>query len=158
MQDHAVHKYYTGLIFCLISPASKLFHLLSIFAYIMFLSTIISFSFGQFVFTVVEKLDKHYALCYKLNLEILVHHLPKQRTYYPLHPNISMHVLHTVLFTFPEVPTRRLFSGWSFSLFSRPQWVIQGCNRKEKLDVSHSKGSNGLIAKELEDEFRRLCH
>ena len=24
----------------------------------------------------------------------------------PLHPNISMHILHTVLYTFPEVLTR----------------------------------------------------
>ena len=26
----------------------------------------------------------------------------------PLHPNISMHILHTVLFTFTKVPTRRI--------------------------------------------------
>ena len=28
----------------------------------------------------------------------------------PLHPNISMHILHTVLFTFPMVLTKRIFS------------------------------------------------
>ena len=46
----------------------------------------------------------------------------------PLHPNISKHFLHTVLNTFPKVPTRRicwtiksLFSWWSFPLFSWPQ-------------------------------------
>ena len=26
----------------------------------------------------------------------------------PLHPNISMHILHTVLYTFPMVLTRRI--------------------------------------------------
>ena len=43
----------------------------------------------------------------------------------PLHPNISMHILHTVLYTFPKVLTRRIcltiksfFSWWSFLLFS----------------------------------------
>ena len=27
---------------------------------------------------------------------------------YPLHPNISMHILHTVLYTNPKVLTRRI--------------------------------------------------
>ena len=27
----------------------------------------------------------------------------------PLHPNISMHILHTVLYMFPEVLTRRIW-------------------------------------------------
>ena len=26
----------------------------------------------------------------------------------PLHPNISVHILHTVLYTFPKVLTRRI--------------------------------------------------
>ena len=67
----------------------------------------------------------------------------------PLHPNTSMHILHTVLHTFPEVLTRRIylkiksfFSWWSFSLFSWPQCVIQGWYCKENLDVSHSWGFN----------------
>ena len=41
--------------------------------------------------------------------------------------NISMHILHTVLYTFPKVLTRRITltiqsfcSRWSFSLFSWP--------------------------------------
>ena len=45
----------------------------------------------------------------------------------PLHPNISMNILHTVLCTFPKVLTRRIclpikrfFPWWSFSLFSWP--------------------------------------
>ena len=44
-----------------------------------------------------------------------------------LHPNISKHILHTVLYTFPKVLTRRIcltiksfFSWWSFPLFSWP--------------------------------------
>ena len=43
----------------------------------------------------------------------------------PLHPNISLQVLHTFLHTFPNVLTRRicltiksLFDWWSFPLFS----------------------------------------
>ena len=28
----------------------------------------------------------------------------------PFHPNISIHILHTVLYTFPQVLTRRIFS------------------------------------------------
>ena len=51
----------------------------------------------------------------------------KMKVRNPLHPNISMHILHTVLYTFPTVLTRRIcltiksFSGWqSFPLFSCP--------------------------------------
>ena len=45
----------------------------------------------------------------------------------PLHANISMHILHTIINTFPKVLTRRIclliksfFHWWSFPLFSRP--------------------------------------
>ena len=45
----------------------------------------------------------------------------------------KMHILHTVLCTFPKVVTRRIcqtiksFSScWLFPLFSGPYWVIQG--------------------------------
>ena len=45
----------------------------------------------------------------------------------PLHPNIRVHILHTVLYTFPDVVARRicltikrLFSWLSFPLFSWP--------------------------------------
>ena len=51
----------------------------------------------------------------------------KMKVRNPLHPNISMHILHTVLYIFPKVLTRRIcltiksFSGWqSFPLFSCP--------------------------------------
>ena len=49
------------------------------------------------------------------------------------HPNISMHILHTVLYTFPMVLTRRICltiktsSSWRYS--------------KGRSDVSHSQGS-----------------
>ena len=63
----------------------------------------------------------------------------------PLHSNISMHILHTVLYTFPKVLIRRTFwtiksfiSWWSFPLFSWPWCVIQGWHSREKLDISHS--------------------
>ena len=45
----------------------------------------------------------------------------------PLQPNISIHVPHTVLYTFPEVltericlPIKRFLPWWPFSLFSWP--------------------------------------
>ena len=45
----------------------------------------------------------------------------------PLHPNISLHILHTFLDTFPEVLTRRIclpiirfLPWWPFPLFSWP--------------------------------------
>ena len=50
----------------------------------------------------------------------------------PLHPNISIDSLHTVLYTFPKELTRRLsltiksfFSWWSFPVFSWPKFSIQ---------------------------------
>ena len=58
----------------------------------------------------------------------------------PLHPNIIMHILHTVLYTFPKVLTRRIcltikgfFGWWSFFLFSWPYCVIQRWHCKEKI-------------------------
>ena len=47
-----------------------------------------------------------------------------QNSFNPLHPNISMHILHTVLYIFPKVLTRRIcliiksFSSWRSFLFS----------------------------------------
>ena len=62
----------------------------------------------------------------------------------PLYPNIIMHILHTVLYTFLMVLTRRIylkikssFSWWSFSLISWPQCVIRGWYCKENLEASH---------------------
>ena len=56
----------------------------------------------------------------------------------PSHHNISMHCIHAVLWTFPEVLTRRIcltlrifFSWWSFPLVLRPYCVIQGWHCKE---------------------------
>ena len=61
----------------------------------------------------------------------------------PLHPNISMHILFTVLCTLPQLLTRRIcltiksfFSWWSFPLFSSPLRVIQGWYFKEGYDAS----------------------
>ena len=37
---------------------------------------------------------------------------------YHLHPNISMHILHTVLYTFPkELTIKSFFSSWLFPSF-----------------------------------------
>ena len=65
-----------------------------------------------------------------------------------LHPNIRVHILHTFLYTFLNVLTRRIwseiksyFSWLPFPLFSRPQCVIQEGYCKEKLDASHSQES-----------------
>ena len=61
-------------------------------------------------------------------------------------PNISMHILHTVLYTFPKRLTRRIcftikscFSWWSSLLFSWLSCLIQGWYCKEKLDASNSE-------------------
>ena len=63
----------------------------------------------------------------------------------PLHPKISLYILHTALYTFPKVLTERIclpiksfFCWWSFPLFSWPLCVIQGWYCREKLDASHS--------------------
>ena len=56
-----------------------------------------------------------------------------------------MHILLTVLCTFPEMLTRRIcltiksfFTWWSFPLFSWPYCLIQGWYCEENLDASHS--------------------
>ena len=63
----------------------------------------------------------------------------------PLHPKVSMHILHTVLFTFPKVLTRRISSTIkSLTLmitsffFSWPYCVIPGWYCRRKLDACHS--------------------
>ena len=62
----------------------------------------------------------------------------------PLHPNISIHILHNVSYVFPKELSRRIcftiksfLSYWSYPLFSRPSCAIQGWYCKEKLDASH---------------------
>ena len=62
-----------------------------------------------------------------------------------LHPNISLHILHTALCTFPKVLPRRIsliikssFSWWSFPLFSWLWCLIQGWYCKENSDGGHS--------------------
>ena len=63
----------------------------------------------------------------------------------PIHPNISMHILHTFLYIFTEVMTRRIcqtiksfLSCWSFPLISWHEFLNQGWYGKEKLDAGHS--------------------
>ena len=70
----------------------------------------------------------------------------------PLHPEISIHILHTVFSTFWKVLTRRIcltvksfFCCWPFSLFSWPQYVIYRWYCKEKLDASQSLEGKRLI-------------
>ena len=89
------------------------------------------------------------------NLEVICDPQLNRRTAWnlfvnPLHPNISMHILHTVLNTFPKVLTRRIcltiysfYCWWSFPFFLWPFCVIWGWYCKEKLDASHSQGFNG---------------
>ena len=63
-----------------------------------------------------------------------------------LHPNIIMHILHTVCDTSAKVLTRRicltiksLFSWWSFPLFLWLKCVIQGWYCREHLDANYQK-------------------
>ena len=51
----------------------------------------------------------------------------------PLHPNISMHILHTVFYTIPRVLTRRICS--TIERFLMTLMCDSG-----KLDASHSRG------------------
>ena len=59
-----------------------------------------------------------------------------------LHPYISIHFLHTALYTFPKGPTRRIcitikgfLNQWLFSLFSWPLHLIQRWWCGEKLEA-----------------------
>ena len=68
----------------------------------------------------------------------------------PFHPNISMHIIHTVRYTFPQVlkrriclPIKKLHPWWPFVLFSWPQCLIQQWYCREKLDASHSHRLKG---------------
>ena len=57
-----------------------------------------------------------------------------------LHPYFSMHLLHTVLYTFPKELPRRI------CLTIKTSWpicLIQGWYSKEKWDSSHSSGLKG---------------
>ena len=76
-----------------------------------------------------------------------------------LHPHISMHFLHTVLHTLPEVLMRRIcltiksiFRWWSFLLLLWPSCLIQRWYCKEKLDARHSWGQKGS-SPSIEDLF-----
>ena len=59
----------------------------------------------------------------------------------PLHPNITIHILHILPYKFPKVLTRGIcctikgfFGWWSFPLVLWPYWVIQG-NLENKVFV-----------------------
>ena len=61
------------------------------------------------------------------------------------HTNISMHILHTVLHTFPKRLARRIcltikscFCWWSSTLFSWLSCLIQGWYGEENLDAGNS--------------------
>ena len=65
----------------------------------------------------------------------------------PLHLDIRVYILHTVLYMHPKVLKKRICVTiksisccLSFPLLSWPQCVIQGWYCKEKLDASHFKG------------------
>ena len=65
-----------------------------------------------------------------------------------------MHILHTVLLTFPKRLTRRIciaikncFGRWSPPLFSRPSWMIQGGYGEEKIRCLALLGAKRLRGK-----------
>ena len=62
-----------------------------------------------------------------------------------LHPDISMYILHIILFTFLKLQTRRIcltinsfFNWWSIPQFSWPLCLIQGWHCNEKKDAGQS--------------------
>ena len=72
-----------------------------------------------------------------------------------LYTKIGMHILQNVLFTIPEVLTRRIcitkniimsfFSWWSFHLISWPECLSQGWWFREELHASHSEGLQSQV-------------
>ena len=63
----------------------------------------------------------------------------------PLHHKISIHIVHTGLYTFPAVLTKgicviikRIFIWRSFPCLSWPQYVIRGWHFNEKPDNNYS--------------------
>ena len=68
----------------------------------------------------------------------------------PLHPNIRMHILHTVLHRFPQALMRRIcstiksfLSWWSFPLFSWPQCLFKGWYWLGWIVTNHFYGLKG---------------
>ena len=47
-------------------------------------------------------LVKHYISCFVVDFLLFVF-VPSGSFFKPLHPNISIHILHTVLYTFPKM-------------------------------------------------------
>ena len=69
-----------------------------------------------------------------------------------LHPNISMHILHTILSTFPLFLARRIwltikcfFGWWSFLLFLWPYFLIWLASHSEGLKVYKLQFRNGVL-------------
>ena len=105
-------------------------------SYILFFTPTRNF----FLFLIVDM--KRSKIAWKLKLNQIVETILNS-----LHPNINIHILLTVLFTFPMVMTRRIclrirsfLNWWSFPFFSLPLYLIQACSCREKLETSHSLG------------------
>ena len=99
----------------------------------------------------------YYCLLISINasMHVLMHF------FHPLHPNIGMLFLHTVLYTFSKVLIRRICSSikswWSFPLFLWPKCLIQGWYGKEKWDANHSNGTKGYNSRIISDRDRHTC-
>ena len=85
-------------------------------------------------------------------IDVIFQHWYSHCVINPWHSNISMHILHTVFYTFPKVLIRRIcftikssLSWWSFPSFLWPWCVIQEWYCKEKFDCGHSQGSEGYF-------------
>ena len=52
-------------------------------------------------------LVKHYISCFVVGFLLFVF-VPSGSFFKPLHPNISIHILHTVLYTFPKMLKKRI--------------------------------------------------
>ena len=81
---------------------------------------------------------------YQITLEISRFKTENPFIVNPWHLSVSIHILHTVLQTFPWVLTRRIcltiksfFWWWSFPVFLCPSCAIRGWYCKEKLDAGH---------------------
>ena len=108
--------------------------------YVYFISTCYFFQFvsgSEITFECSIQLSSStHALCklsFKSILFPFLHPFYHSHMLNPLHPDISMHILPTVLYIFPKMLSRRIcltiksfFSQQSFSLFLIPYCLIQG--------------------------------
>ena len=82
--------------------------------------------------------------CWTLHTYDIIKEIRRVSVY--LHPNVNIHIPHTVLSTFSMVMKRRIYltirsflNWWSFPQFAGSLHLIQGWDCKEKLEANNSQ-------------------